>query len=598
MINKIHCGDNIELMQKLPDNSVDMVITSPPYWGLRDYGECAKKVWGGDKKCEHDWGDSYTRHQEAPGKTSLVKQRGLEYTVTTHICTKCGAWLGQFGLEPHPQMYIDHLVEICREVKRILKPTGSFWLNMGDSYASGYTNVDKLSEKEKNWLQSKQLLMIPTRVAQALQEDEFILRNVGLWVKPNPMPISVKDRLNNTYEYLFFFVKEPQYFFDLDSIREPHKEHEITGGSRTDVNYKSDKSKGYHEDGEHTRENKDFYHPLGKNPGDVFVETTNDLIPDIPKFEEKYFEHIHNIDQLSKEEKRITYEGKNKDKKTGSSSVLSSTVTIRKVGREYIKEHNITGDMKKALIEYIQSSAGHPLGKNPGDVFKLKKERERQKEYTEKCGGRDHGSLPSGDLINHPLGKNPGDIFEVTVQPFADAHFAVFPPELVRKPIIASCPERICMECGEPWTREMITDVEHGRENKRPDAKVRLDGLEHVPNDWEPKQVKGMKWVKNCECESEYAPGIVLDIFNGSGTTCEVAKQLGRRYIGFDINSHYCEMARDRVRRVLDVDAWSNEGNRNAPIKGFESRKKTKKPGFVSISGGEKEDITDNMWDM
>ena len=115
-INKIHCGDNIELLKQLPEESVDCVITSPPYWGLRFYGECNEKIWGGNPNCEHDWGESHTRHQEAPGKTSLVKQKGLEYTVTTHTCTKCGAWKGQFGLEPHPNMYIEHLVEICREI--------------------------------------------------------------------------------------------------------------------------------------------------------------------------------------------------------------------------------------------------------------------------------------------------------------------------------------------------------------------------------------------------------------------------------------------------------------------------------------------------
>jgi DNA modification methylase len=442
-------------MRKLPDCSIDLVITSPPYWGLRNYGDCAEKIWGENKDCEHDWGEKHTRHQEAPGKTSLIKQKGLEYTVTTSTCTKCGAWKGQFGLEPHPQMYIDHLVEICREVKRILKPSGSFYLNLGDSY------YNSSSEKDKGWLQSKQLLLIPSRVACALQDDGWILRNDNLWLKPNPMPISVKDRLNNTYEHIFHLVKEQRYFYDLDAIREPHKDSTI-----------------------------------------------------------------------------------------GSSSALSSTATIRKVGREYIEKNNIEGEMKQKILNYIQSDAGHPLGKNPGDIF------------------------------------------EVTVQPFAESHFAVYPPELLYKPIKSSCPERVCINCGTPWTREMIVDIEHNRENKREDAKVRLDGLERVPNDWEPKEVHGFEWKKNCTCESDYTPGIVLDIFNGSGTTCLVAKQLGRRYIGFDINPEYCVMAQNRVGKLGKLDSWGTESNINEPIKGFSEEKRKKSEPIVERTETKPEDLS------
>ena len=541
MINKIHCGDNIELMQKLPDNSIDMVITSPPYSGLRSYGDCAEKIWGGDKDCKHEWGSSHTRHQEAPGKTSLVKQKGLEYTITTHTCSKCSAWKGQFGLEPNPQLYIDHLVEICREVKRILKPSGSFYLNLGDSYAVGTEKLKNLTEKQKNWLQSKQLLMIPTRVAHALQEDGWWLRSDLLWYKKNPMPTPIKDRYNNTYEHIFFLTKEPRYFFDIDSVRIPYN------------------------------------------------------IPDEIKAE------VMDISYLAKSRKRKSYEGKNKDVKTGASSVLDNVATLREVADEYIEEHDLGEKNNKLIKEYFHSVAGNPLGKTPGDVMdveKLKEQREKQKEYTKKCGARGHGGLPSGELINHPLGKAPGDVFEVTVQPFADAHFAVFPPELVRKPIIASCPERVCINCGIPWTYEAITEVEHNRKNKRDDAKVRPDGLERVPNDWEPKQVLGYEWKKNCKCDSEYAPGIVLDIFNGSGTTCLVAKKLRRRYIGFDINPEYCEMARKRVGKLGRLESWiDNAGNYDAPIKGFENRKKERRPGFDDIVG-EEEFKDDDIWNL
>lgn len=500
LINKVHCGDNVELMKSLPDNSIDMVITSPPYFGLRSYDSCAEKIWDDDKDCKHEWGISHTRHQEAPGKTSLVKQKGLEYTVTTNTCTLCGAWRGEFGLEPHPQMYIDHLVEICREIKRILKPSGSFLLNLGDSYHNGP------AEKDNPWLQPKQLLLIPSRVACALQKDGWILRSDLLWAKPNPMPTPIKDRYNNTYEHIFFLTKKSRYFFDVDAVRIPY---------------------------------------------------------DIP---EEIKSEIFDINALAKRVTRMSYEGKHKDGKTGSSSILSNVVTLRRTADKYIKEHELNEEKSKLIKEFYHSTAGNPLGKTPGDVIdmkRLKEQRERQKKHTEKLGARGSGSLPDGELINHPLGKTPGDIFEITVQPYAEAHFAVFPPELVRKPIMASCPERVCMNCGTPWTYETITKVEHNRENKRTDAKVRPDGLERVPNDWEPKQVLGQEWKKNCDCDSDYSPGIVLDPFNGSGTTCLVAKKLGRRFIGFDINSEYCKIAKKRISKYGNINEWAEDEVRN-----------------------------------
>jgi DNA modification methylase len=468
MINKIHCGDNIELMRKLPDCSIDLVITSPPYFGLRNYSEDATKIWGGNKDCKHEWEEYNTKHQEAPGKTSIVQQKGLEYTVTSYKCRYCSAWKGQLGLEPTPKMYIQHLVEISKEIKRILKPTGSYLLNLGDSYSTGIPKVD-LSPEEKNYLQSKQLLLIPSHVAISLQEDGWILRSDLIWRKGNPMPTPIKDRYNNSYEHMFFFVKQQEYFFNIDQIREPHK---------------------------------------------------TIISPEA-------MEHIQKILQLAKD-----------------------TEQVIKVGKEYIEKNHIVGSIKDEIKNYIQSDAGHPLGKVPTDVL------------------------------------------DVNIKPFSEAHFAVFPEELVHKPIIAHCPERVCINCGTPWTREMIVDIEHNRENKREDAKVRLDGLERVPNDWEPKEVHGFEWKKNCTCESDYTPGIVLDIFNGSGTTCLVAKQLGRRYIGFDINPEYCVMAQNRVGKLGKLDSWGTESNINEPIKGFSEEKRKKSEPIVERTETKPEDLS------
>ena len=138
-LNKIHCGDNREVMKTLPSDSVDLVVTSPPYWGLRDY-DGDSQVWGGDPECEHDWtGASHSIKYGGGTNTDIGQHKSdkTHFSVKSVFCSKCGAWEGQLGLEPHPQMFVEHLVEIFREVKRILKTSGSFWLNLGDTYHGG-----------------------------------------------------------------------------------------------------------------------------------------------------------------------------------------------------------------------------------------------------------------------------------------------------------------------------------------------------------------------------------------------------------------------------------------------------------------------------
>lgn len=178
----------------LPNESIDVCVTSPPYWGLRDYGVN-----------------------------------------------------GQIGLECHPTEYINNMVAVARNVRKVLKKTGSFYLNIGDTYFGGGTGQDKsmsigkytygqfmqsvsaINKTRKNikfnkkWLQPKQLMLIPSRVAIALQDDGWVLRNDIIWHKPNAMPTSVQDRLNNTYEHFFHFVKSRRYYYNLDAIRIPSK---------------------------------------------------------------------------------------------------------------------------------------------------------------------------------------------------------------------------------------------------------------------------------------------------------------------------------------------------------------------------------------
>ena len=187
-------GDVRQSLGKLESESVQCVVTSPPYWGLRDYGS-----------------------------------------------------EDQLGLEETPEQYIDNMVEVFREVKRVLRKDGTLWLNLGDSYAGGgragknpeykakHTNFGKVQDmstytepsKIPKGLKPKDLVGIPWRVALALQADGWWLRNDIIWSKPNPMPEPVKDRLTKSHEYIFLLTKSKSYYYDHEAIKEPYSESSI-----------------------------------------------------------------------------------------------------------------------------------------------------------------------------------------------------------------------------------------------------------------------------------------------------------------------------------------------------------------------------------
>lgn len=186
-LNKCHVGDCLETLRRMPDGFVQTCVTSPPYFGLRDYGHA-----------------------------------------------------GQIGLEPSPDEFVAKLVEVFREVRRVLRDDGTLWLNLGDSYAGSSTVgekrpgsgradgvVDARAQRNRNGLgrvdgiKPKDLIGIPWRVAFALQADGWYLRQEIIWAKPNPMPESVTDRCTKSHEHLFLLAKSERYHCDMEAIAEP-----------------------------------------------------------------------------------------------------------------------------------------------------------------------------------------------------------------------------------------------------------------------------------------------------------------------------------------------------------------------------------------
>ncbi|MFG2468698.1 DNA-methyltransferase [Streptomyces canus] len=226
-------GDSLDVLRTLPDASIDCVVTSPPYYGLRDYGT-----------------------------------------------------EGQYGLEASPAEYVETMRGLFAEARRVLADDGTLWLNLGDSYAGDskwggrtggkhakalHGGGDGRKERRFTGLPDKNLIGVPWRVAFALQDDGWILRNEIIWHKPNAMPEPVRDRLSSRHEHLFMFSKSRRYWFDLDPIRE--------APGRKGLSWEERKAQGAATRRGNDPGAADGYktlssHPNGRNPGDVWPITT------------------------------------------------------------------------------------------------------------------------------------------------------------------------------------------------------------------------------------------------------------------------------------------------------------------------------------
>jgi len=191
-------GDSREVLKSLPEKSVQCGVTSPPYYGPRDYGTDGV-LWGGDPDCIHVWKEVYPPgHRSSdtnPGPLQHSGNIGRE-KVVSKLCTVCGAWLGEIGHEPTPEMYVAHLIEIFREFKRVLRDDGIFWLNIGDSY-----------DDDMN------LMEIPSMLAAAMKADGWYERSRLPWLKRNSFPGSTKSRPQSSIEYVFLFSKSCDTLF-------------------------------------------------------------------------------------------------------------------------------------------------------------------------------------------------------------------------------------------------------------------------------------------------------------------------------------------------------------------------------------------------
>jgi DNA modification methylase len=300
----VYQGDCREALRQLPEKSVQTCITSPPYYGLRAYGTavwqggdpdcdhskatsgrgtnvpqtknpnvdypvaphrggdpgvCGRcgavrvepTIWGGEPDHAHEWGTTLVAKRGSGGEREYGSfdggvGRGPAVSLPSSQMCPCGAWRGALGLEPTPEMYVEHLVEVFAEVRRVLRDDGLLWLNLGDSYANdskwggatGGKHADALHgepvgrTRRYTGLKSKDLIGVPWLVAFALRADGWFLRGDIVWSKPNAMPESVDDRPTRSHEFIFMLAKQAKYFYDGEAVKEPVGEAMIAAARR------------------------------------------------------------------------------------------------------------------------------------------------------------------------------------------------------------------------------------------------------------------------------------------------------------------------------------------------------------------------------
>lgn len=359
-------GDVIEKLKILPDKSINCIVTSPPYWGQRDYG--------------------------------------ME---------------GQIGNEKNPEEYIKKMLDVAHELKRVLVDDGAYFLNIGDKY------IDK------------NLQMIPFRLAIEMQKMGWAIRNTLIWRKTNAMPSSIKDRFSNIYEPIFLFVKKPdnyltpEYYFDLDSIRIPHKnnnEKEKSPRQRTLLLEES---------------NQELELPLTLSIEEY--EKWKDKINNKNGYNGK-FKNTNKINLGASPGARMSVYGEFYSRQRKHKIDSNLELEIIHFIKKYRKNKGISSKKIDKIFGY-KDTAGHWFRTDKGgrcvpkpeDWPKLKNILDIKDDKYDKIMTKEHYVLQT--VKPHELGKNPGDVWDFATGKSQDSHFAIFPEELPKRAILSCCPK-------------------------------------------------------------------------------------------------------------------------------------------------------------
>ena len=515
--NQTLIGDCRETLKQIPDNFVQTCITSPPYWGLRDYGTA---TWeGGDENCDHKIG------RETRGGLSDMQKTSKgsfddEAIKNNQPCPKCGAVRkdSQLGLEETPEEFVENLVKVFREVKRVLRDDGNVWLNLGDSYSSGgrttTTNQSLRGDKEygvtrpkpSKGIKPKDLIGIPWRVAFALQADGWYLRQDIIWQKPAPMPESVKDRCTKAHEYIFLLSKNKKYYYDNEAIKEDAK---YPQGPNSPKSIKKGK-------GEFGMDTRGGLSKIGSNP---------------------------------KRNKRSVWTIQTRPFKGAHFATFP---------KDLIKPCVLAGCPKKVCVECDEPYINKPIY-----------------EYIDKTSSTSntHGKYGNQEIEasnRQGLHANRGNkLIEVRDNLPKQSVFVNFIRNKTNAKTLAEN-TNIKLTKIEHWFRNdesgfaypsiddwiKVRDFVNDWSNEFTEIDNCLTSYELKSDAVESKKINGHGLQKQCDCQTnETKAGTVLDPFGGSGTTGIVAASYGRNAILLELNKEYIELSKARIEMEMGIFA-------------------------------------------
>jgi DNA modification methylase len=552
MINTIILGHASNVLPKLPSESVNCVVTSPPYWNLRDYG-IEPVIWDEDKNCKHEWGNKTItlKHKSGetnPGKESWFKDKGASDDKGNCFCIKCGAWKGSLGLEPTFELYIKHLCDIFDEVKRVLRKDGTCWVNIGDSYGgtqgknAGWPDNKtraKVPQQLKPKQYAKSLLDIPYRFSIEMTNRGWIKRNTIIWWKPNCMPSSSPDRFTVDFEYLFYFIKNNKTLFWTNE-----KTLEC-------VNKKPLGIKGI--------EGKDWeWRDCPKCLGTGFNQEW--------KVKDKDWAKIKSLHgECEKQGRRIHLGLRNKIPEK-QKEICPRCKGLKKVKYSFWTGHDYW--FEQQFEEYAPATLPRmdrgvninkwtfgADGQTPHNLSQPRLNKKRGYKTKQPDKGTQHPQYHGKDINYGKQGRNKRCVWIIPTQPFPEAHFAVYPEGLIEIPIKAGCPEFICKKCGKARVKIFKEATggtkghswhDHSADMKKGNVKKQT-GSEY--NTYKRGNFIGYS---DCGCDHSdgWDSGIVLDPFIGSGTTALVALKQRKRFIGIEIKQEYIDMSYKRIAKV------------------------------------------------
>lgn len=566
-------GDAWSLADDLEPESIDCIVTSPPYWALRDYG-----------------------HE------------------------------GQFGLEPTPQEYVAKLVDLFERLRPKLTESATVWLNLGDSYASDTKGsggmgkstlgvqsgghgispegVDRSQHRQQtntttrlaHGLKTKDLCGIPWRVAVALQDAGWYLRSDIIWSKPNPMPESVTDRPTKSHEYVFLLTKNARYFFDQDAVRE-ETDDPRAGFTQSACGDKIVSADGVFDHA--TRKGlmrERFYAPTrnirtvwdiatqpftGKKQIVRQVPVELDAVdddslrtasPDCPVHE---WTGQTGPTRVGDEHGGCSPSRKTgTDDRRGSAPLHEPAPTLLSTDAETTDGSSGSADLPRDPSASPRSSQSHRTDHAHGTTPPCKP----SERTPDRIDGKSDPLVSDGQVQHNPASSTAPDGSGVRSSDQTDSHsarkssctcsyhrlvtesishFAVFPQALAERCIKAGTSERgVCPECGKPWERM----VESEQLVPWSERKANGGGSGSIENGHNASHGKGMShtlgarttttgWQPTCDHTAEPIPATVLDPFTGSGTTLYMARKLGRDSVGFELNEEYRELIEERLQQ-------------------------------------------------